>query len=489
MEVIMNRKHFRRIFSAVLTLIMVFTLMAPFANAASASYLYYSDVESTSPYYTAVNYLYEHGIMNGTGNGKFSPKGNLTRGQLVTVLWRMLDKPAVTTTATFKDCGQTNQYYSAVQWAQSVGIASGYTDGTFRPNQNLTNQELYVFMLRFVRYCGYETWSDTDLTAAFRVRISSNKRDTYQAYARAAAGWVNKEGLLNNTNLAGNALCTRGDVALLVYNIYKVYQKKYGLTVVNTYNLNAASKAGQGMAKMFQAAGAETISRQDIYYSKNSNSFISSMKAAFSKAKALDICYLYCCSHGIEKGLYLFRDADEDVSILSPNELRTEIDKYQGMFVVFIEGCQSGTYIKKGTNDAFDPQDFVTGLTATGLSKRSASNLVDESGRIKVFCSSTQAELSWYNKPQLKGYASDAWLIGCGMVGYPEAYYFLGKELAADVDDNRKISMAELFDFAYDMVIARTFNKDGQLCKQHMVCYPENDDTIIFEIRDCEFIG
>ena len=485
MEVIMNRKHFRRILSAVLTLIMVFTLMVPFANAASANYLYYSDVTGNSTQTRAINYLHEHGIMGQPFTAaaarkatiqanKFAPKQAITRLQLVHAMWKMYGSPnVVESTIRMRDVYTNTDYLTAMRWAVGTGILDSVTSGSYAPNEALSIEEVMLMLYRFVDYCGY----DVSYSKTMLPRQLGNKEIDH------AINWGLSKGFITVLTTKGDytADCSRGSVATYLYKIYEIYQKKYGLTVVNTSWLPPASRAGNGMANMFRAAGAETIAREDIRYNNtniNGMGFVASMEAAFSKAKALDICYLFCYSHGGLDGLGVCRDA-----ILTPSALRTEIDKYNGTFVVFIAGCNSGTYIKKGANDTFDAQSFVSELTASGSSKRSANNLVDESGRIKVICSSSQTESSYYTSNGRDSYAPRAWLTACGMDGAGDLYQFAGEELAADVDGDCKVSMAELFDFAYDMVVDQLGNK------QHMVCYPENDHTIIFEIRDWEFIG
>lgn len=493
----MNRKHFRRIFSAVLTLIMVFTLMVPFANAASG--LYYTDVTGSSEQTTAINYLHEHGIMGHPfaaavsrkttiQTNRFAPKQAVTRLQLVHAMWKMYGSPnVVESTIRMRDVYTNTDYLTAMRWAVGTGILDSVTSGSYAPNEALSIEEVMLMLYRFVDYCGY----DVSYSKTMLPRQLGNKEIDH------AINWAFSKGFITVFTAKGDytADCSRGNVATYLYKIYGIYQKKYGLTVVNNDTLPAASRAGKGMANMFRAAGAETISREDIRYNTPSSSgmsFVASMRAAFSKAKALDVCYLFCYSHGDTDGLYLFKDGG-DTGILSPKELRTEIDKYQGTFVVFVNGCYTGTFIQKGINstnntgELFDAESFVSALMSTGHSKRSKYNLVDESGRIKVICSSRQSEYSWSNSS--KSYAADAWLIGCGMAGYVGTYYFTGKELPADVDKNRKVSMAELFDFAYEMVVADDHEYNGQVYYQHMVCYPKNDNTIIFEIRDWEFMN
>ena len=61
----------------------------PFAAAAAK----YSDVSKDAWYAQAVDYVTEHGLMQGTGNGQFSPDLSLTRAQFVTLLHRLAGSP------------------------------------------------------------------------------------------------------------------------------------------------------------------------------------------------------------------------------------------------------------------------------------------------------------------------------------------------------------------------------------------------------------
>ncbi len=471
------KKTFTRALALVLTLMLLLPVIIPCASAAGGKY--YTDVSpNNTDLYNAVNYLYEHGIMNGTGDSKFSPSDPVTRGQIVTIMWRMLHKPTVSGTVTFTDCKSSDWLYNAVQWAQSAGIASGYTDGTFRPNQTLTNQELYVFMHRFIKYCGYKVSPDSTYRDVFRTRVS--KRTTYQTYAYAAAGWVNYESLLDNKKIAGNTDCTRGDAALLVYNIYKKYQKKYGMamTVANYFSdredwFDGAFIGDQlfvddkqfmkHMADFYARSGVEAIcstrvrsDNKSLYYDDDIH-FSTLMDKAFSKANKLDICYIHMSAHGSVKGLHIL---DYSGSILTPAALRTAIDKYDGLFVVMISACHSGTFFSQNG-----------GKDLSG------------SHRIKVLCSSAKESVSlgqgfgneWYSIAYNE-VSSYSWGIG---FGYD---YFQNRdmrELCADLADtgngDDRISLKEMYNFSIGWL-----QQNG--LADLTVCYPENDDTIIYEL-------
>ncbi len=102
----------------------------------------YADVADGNWAVPAINYVTEEGIMNGTGKN-FSPNGSLTRGQLVTMLYRQAGKPTVEgkVSETFTDCADGTWYSDAVLWAAQNKIVNGYGD-VFKPDQAVTRQEM-----------------------------------------------------------------------------------------------------------------------------------------------------------------------------------------------------------------------------------------------------------------------------------------------------------------------------------------------------------
>jgi len=107
----------------------------------------FSDVSPGSYCAQAVRWAVEQGIANGSGPSAFSPERQVTRGEMVTFLWRMAGQPGGYAEAPFTDvpayCAQ------AVRWAAGEGIAGGYgSAGTFAPNVPLTRAETVAFLWR-----------------------------------------------------------------------------------------------------------------------------------------------------------------------------------------------------------------------------------------------------------------------------------------------------------------------------------------------------
>lgn len=111
------------------------------------------DVENSGPckpYYKAIVWAAEQGITTGTDATHFAPHDTVTRAQFVTFLWRCEGKPATSGSIYgFKDAAQiASPYQTAVAWAVEHKIATGYNDGTFRPNDTCTRWAVALFLYR-----------------------------------------------------------------------------------------------------------------------------------------------------------------------------------------------------------------------------------------------------------------------------------------------------------------------------------------------------
>ena len=108
----------------------------------------FSDVPDSAWYAEAVRVVSERGLMNGTGEGKFSPEEPFTRAQLATVLYRMAGSPPVTGDDDFSDTEPGAWYSGAVLWASQIGVVGGYGDGRFGTGDATTQEQLAVMLWR-----------------------------------------------------------------------------------------------------------------------------------------------------------------------------------------------------------------------------------------------------------------------------------------------------------------------------------------------------
>jgi uncharacterized repeat protein (TIGR02543 family) len=193
--------------------VSVSATFAPTSTAAADPTHDFTDLVSTAWYHDAVAYALENGIMGGLGNGKFGPDDKLSRAMLAQILYNLEGSPASSGVNSFTDVPNGQWYTTAVTWAAKRGIVSGYGDGKFGPNDNITREQLAVMLWK---YAGSPAAKQTSL----------NFTDAGQAsdYALEALKWANENGIISGTGngvLNPKGLATRAQVAQMLMNYLK----------------------------------------------------------------------------------------------------------------------------------------------------------------------------------------------------------------------------------------------------------------------------
>jgi hypothetical protein len=167
----------------------------------------FTDVNTGLWYHEAVDYVLEKGIMEGNGNGTFTPNANLSRAQLAQILYNVAGKPEVTAENPFTDVPDTQWYAKAVIWAAQAGVVEGNGDGTFSPTKNISRQDLAVMLWR---YAGKPEATQTSLDFTDAAQVSD--------YAEQALLWANEVGIVQGDkgvlNPKGSA--TRAEAATMI---------------------------------------------------------------------------------------------------------------------------------------------------------------------------------------------------------------------------------------------------------------------------------
>ncbi len=115
----------------------------------------FTDIVSTAWYYNSIQYVYDAGLFNGVSATRFSPASGMTRAMLATVLCRLSGAAGETgSTQMFTDVAQGAWYYDAVNWAAQNGIVNGMGGSLFAPANNVTREQLVVMLYRFAGYKG-----------------------------------------------------------------------------------------------------------------------------------------------------------------------------------------------------------------------------------------------------------------------------------------------------------------------------------------------
>ena len=172
----------------------------------------FNDVAAGSTFAADIAYVSQKGLMGGVGNGNFNPQAPITRGQLVTILYRLEGQPAVSGLG-FSDVAAGSYCEKAVKWAAATGITNGGTDGLFKPNASITREQMATFLYRYNQHKGYFAMKLADLS-------TFPDASSIASYAKDAMSWANGSGLINGTgegrlNPSGGA--TRGQAAAILH--------------------------------------------------------------------------------------------------------------------------------------------------------------------------------------------------------------------------------------------------------------------------------
>ncbi len=160
----------------------------------------------------SINALAGMGLVNGVGNARYDMTSPVTRGAIATILYRLADGSNAKEN-TFTDVTSGQWYTDAVAWAATVGVVTGYTDGTFGPNNTITRQELAVMIVRLAKLIGMKTDADAAALDSF-VDASS-----VGSWATSDLAWCVANGIVNGkgaNNLDPAASVTRTEAATMI---------------------------------------------------------------------------------------------------------------------------------------------------------------------------------------------------------------------------------------------------------------------------------
>ena len=172
----------------------------------------FTDVEENGWYHTGVDFMVKNGFMNGVADDAFDVDGNLTRAQLVTILYRIAGEPESTATNPFADVADGQWYTNAVIWAAENGIVKGVNTTTFAPNDQITREQIATILFRYAKAEKVE-----GKLAGFP------DAEKISDYAADAMAWAVEQGLINGisesdgkTYLAPQETATRAQIAVIL---------------------------------------------------------------------------------------------------------------------------------------------------------------------------------------------------------------------------------------------------------------------------------
>ena len=171
----------------------------------------FTDVRTNNWFAGAVEYVVNNGLFSGVSDTSFAPNEPVTRGMLVTVLWRAAGEPSASASA-FADVPADAWYSKAVAWANVNGIVQGYDASTFAPDDRITREQLAAIFQRYAGFKGMETSGRGDLSQFGDTGALSN-------WAQEGVSWAVGAGLISGKGdgvLDPQGATTRAEAAVIL---------------------------------------------------------------------------------------------------------------------------------------------------------------------------------------------------------------------------------------------------------------------------------
>lgn len=207
----------------------------------------FTDIQKKDWFYSAVSFANTRSIFDGSSATKFAPDEAMTRGMLVTVLWRMCGKPLADERSNFTDIKYSDWYSESVAWAYQYGITNGISNTMFAPNDPVTREQLVTLVDRFlinIDCNGGYTWNST---GPLKYLKSYTDFRTISDYANNSMAWAVHMGIIKG--YTGNLLspqnhATRAEVATIIERIYFAYPYFYSKENTMTPSAPYAKRPG-----------------------------------------------------------------------------------------------------------------------------------------------------------------------------------------------------------------------------------------------------
>ncbi len=158
--------------------------------------------------------------MNGVSSTQFAPNTSVTRGMFVTVLYRLENEPAVDGNSTFSDVSEDAYYKNALIWATENGVASGVSNLTFAPEENITREQMAQMIYNYAAYKGKAIGKAVSTDYADSESISD--------YAKSAVFWAAEKSIMTGDDsglFSPKANATIAEVAAVFMRLSENFER------------------------------------------------------------------------------------------------------------------------------------------------------------------------------------------------------------------------------------------------------------------------
>lgn len=123
--------------------------------------------------------------MVGYGSNLFGPNNTTNRAMIVAMLWRRSGSPIVNFALPFEDVAEGAWYTEAIRWAVSEGVASGYGNGMFGPNDPITREQMVTILYRYEK-----KYNSGGFSGDWMLWLDFTDADQVSAWAYEAMCWA-----------------------------------------------------------------------------------------------------------------------------------------------------------------------------------------------------------------------------------------------------------------------------------------------------------
>ena len=157
-------------------------------------------------------------MMSGIGSNQFAPAVTTNRAMVAQILYNLEGQPDISQENQgypYADVNGQAWYGDAVYWARLNGVATGYENNTFRPNQAVTREELAQMLYNYAQYKGIILLAMGDLS-------KFPDGDKVSSWAQTAMKWATGLGVINgyeDTTLRPGGSTTRAEAASMIMSL------------------------------------------------------------------------------------------------------------------------------------------------------------------------------------------------------------------------------------------------------------------------------
>ena len=171
----------------------------------------FTDVEETHWAKVYIDKAVEIGIVSGYENGAFLPDKEMTRAEFATIVWNMAGKPASEEKLNLNDVTSDDWFYTQIVWAYKNGYISGTSENEFSPNANITREQAMTILWRYKGSPNAENATD-----------KFSDCNEISDYAKSAMNWAAANNIISGTReteLAPKSNATRSQLAAIIVRI------------------------------------------------------------------------------------------------------------------------------------------------------------------------------------------------------------------------------------------------------------------------------